>query len=95
MLAKCANPVCSATFRYLHEGKLYGIESKPVSFGRKSWADPEYTGKSHTLEYFWLCSSCCCAMRVQSDGIRGITLAPQREILPTVSAMEDSTPLAA
>ncbi len=22
MLAKCANPACSARFRYLHEGKL-------------------------------------------------------------------------
>ncbi len=95
MLAKCANPACSATFRYLHEGKLYAIESTAGSPRWKPHADPEYGSSVHTLEYFWLCSSCCCAMSVQSDGDHGITLVPKREILPIVSTTEDSTPMAA
>jgi hypothetical protein len=37
MLAKCANPACSATFHYLHEGKLFPVElrsdSAPVEWG--------------------------------------------------------------
>jgi hypothetical protein len=28
MLAKCANPACSATFRYFHEGRLFVFEPK-------------------------------------------------------------------
>jgi hypothetical protein len=26
MLSKCANPACSANFRYLHEGRLFHVE---------------------------------------------------------------------
>jgi hypothetical protein len=26
MLSKCANPKCSAAFRYLHDGKLFRME---------------------------------------------------------------------
>jgi len=35
MLSKCASPVCSTTFRYLHEGKLFLIDSNTASEGRK------------------------------------------------------------
>jgi hypothetical protein len=94
MLAKCANPACSATFRYLHEGELCAIESKAVSFGRKSRADPEYAFNSHTFEYFWLCSSCCRAMRVQVDGVHGVTVVRKRGA-PNASVMEESPPMAA
>jgi hypothetical protein len=31
MLAKCSNPACSATFHYLHEGKLFPIELRSDS----------------------------------------------------------------
>ncbi len=58
MLSKCANPACSTTFRYLHEGKLYLIDTKAFA-GRKPPADLKYAGKASTLEYVWLCSSCC------------------------------------
>ena len=94
MLAKCANPVCSATFRYLHEGKLFAIESKADSLKRGPPADPEYTGKSHSPQYFWLCSSCCSAMTVESDGDHGISVVRKRG-MPSISMMEDSTLMAA
>lgn len=33
MLSKCANPNCSHTFRYLHEGKLYLTNSRSRVMG--------------------------------------------------------------
>jgi hypothetical protein len=86
MLAKCANPACSAQFRYLHDGKLFAIESKGDTQKRGPPIDPEYAVRSYTREYFWLCSSCCCAMTIQSDGNHGITVIPKKQ---TVSATED------
>lgn len=66
MLAKCANPSCSAVFRHLQEGKLFRLETEitlasPVSFGA---GDP---GKT---EYFWLCSRCSktVTLRFGQDG---------------------------
>ncbi len=92
MLAKCANPACSAKFLYLHEGRLFAIASKVDPQKRGPPRDPEYTTRSSTLEYFWLCSSCCCAMTVQSDGDHGITLIRKRQ---TFLATEDRNPIAA
>ena len=95
MLAKCANPACSAAFHYFHEGKLFAIESSADSqrMGRPS--DPEYTGRPHSLQYFWLCSSCCCAMTVQSDRDRGVTVVHKRGVQPNISVMEDRAQMVA
>ncbi len=95
MLAKCANPACSATFRYLHEGKLFAIESKAESIRRGPPVDPEYIGKSSSPRYFWLCSSCCCAMTVQPDGDHGISLVVMKKVPIGVSGNENSTLLTA
>ena len=59
MLTKCANPACSATFRYLHEGRLFVFEPKRDAPQRGPPADLEDTGRSHSPQYFWLCFSCC------------------------------------
>ena len=95
MLAKCANPACSATFRYLHEGRLFAIEDNVVSAGGKSRADPEYLGESHTREYFWLCSSCCRVMTVQIDGDHKVTVVTKQGAPPNASVKEENAPLAA
>jgi hypothetical protein len=58
VLSKCANPACSSAFRYLHEGKLFLIESE---------AALQNPGKSRTIDYVWLCSSCCRSMTVHID----------------------------
>jgi hypothetical protein len=52
MLAKCANPSCSRSFRNLQEGRLFRLEADP---------DPSansYANDSTKVEYFWLCSRC-------------------------------------
>jgi hypothetical protein len=95
MLSKCANPACSATFRYFHEGRLFSIESRSDSPRRGPPADQEYTSNPHSLQYFWLCSSCCRAMTVQSDGDHGVTIVSKQGKLGNVSVIEDHAQMVA
>jgi hypothetical protein len=55
MLSKCANPNCSAPFRYLHEGRLFRVArpARDDGNGNGSWKKVP-----QQLEYFWLCDSC-------------------------------------
>ena len=63
MLSKCANPSCSTTFRYLHEGRLYVIDPRGALAGHK----PICSTKSGQLEYAWLCSSCSLYLTIRID----------------------------
>ena len=58
MVSKCANPACSAIFRYLHEGRLFHLA---VGYGT-----PEELAsyETPTLESFWLCAECSRKMTV-------------------------------
>jgi hypothetical protein len=66
MVAKCANPSCSASFRYLGEGRLFRLEADPAfsSPGKLNFGD------FSKAEYFWLCSRCSASMtlRLRQDG---------------------------
>lgn len=64
MLSKCANPVCSAKFRYLHEGRLYLIDYQAVFATRRMSITQPSAGNSNKFEYFWLCSFCCQEMKL-------------------------------
>jgi hypothetical protein len=52
MLSKCANPDCSETFRYLHQGKIFCLAPTPEV--------ETLTGELHLVlqERFWLCARC-------------------------------------
>ena len=66
MVATCANPSCSASFRYLQEGRLFRLEADP-----KSTSSVNAYASSHArMEYFWLCSRCSesMALRLGQDG---------------------------
>jgi hypothetical protein len=69
MLAKCANPLCSASFRSLAEGKLFRLETDRA-LG---------SSKSNRVEYFWLCHPCSSTLilRVSEDGTVGTVLLPE------------------
>ena len=54
MLAKCLNPICSQTFRYLSDGRIFHLEI-PIAGD---------TVTSRRREYFWLCDSCCAKFTV-------------------------------
>jgi hypothetical protein len=78
MLAKCANPACSAIFRTLQRGRLFRREGK----------SPD--GKP--AEYFWLCD--CCAskstLRLNRDG--GIRIWPVPD--PAANSSDEPDPVA-
>jgi len=51
MLAKCANPICGAHFRYLNQGRIYNVPIYGTDV--RSCAGPQ------RIEHFWLCAKCC------------------------------------
>lgn len=69
MLANCANPTCSASFRLLVKGRLFRLEADPV-LG---------SSKSSRMEYFWLCHRCSSTLtlRLREDGTVTTILLPK------------------
>jgi hypothetical protein len=54
MVSKCANPLCSAPFRTLKQGRLVVLHLRqPVIKGGLAGADVK------DFEPFWLCEECC------------------------------------
>jgi hypothetical protein len=51
VLSKCANPACLARFHYLHEGRIFKIETATV-------ASHSNSSPTRRIEYFWLCERC-------------------------------------
>jgi hypothetical protein len=58
MMIKCANPSCSRPFRYLHEGKLFRLDSSPPNGG----------GSFQHGEWFWLCNPCTSKVTLRVEG---------------------------
>jgi hypothetical protein len=69
MLVKCTNPSCSASFRYLRDGRLFRLELDPTLC----------SSKSNRVEYFWLCHRCSSEMtlRLREDGTVVTVLLPE------------------
>lgn len=67
MVAKCANPDCSAPFLYLREGKLFAIPRPGVSV------------RATSVEYFWLCGNCAGKLTIDSRQQGGVRLTPWSE----------------
>jgi hypothetical protein len=65
VVEKCVNPECSASFRYLREGRVFVTEvegdsrTRPGRFG-----------------YVWLCKSCCREMTVVVEKGQGMKVVP-------------------
>lgn len=68
MISKCANPECFATFRYLHEGKLFEFE---VRLFDELFVEPSSASHnekpSREIECFWLCDSCASTMTIVGE----------------------------
>jgi len=74
MLSKCANPACSTSFRYLHEGKVFRLERDP--------ARPDGTkNAAHHFEYFWLCPVCAAFLTVVYENAV-VRVQPLHQLLP-------------
>jgi hypothetical protein len=70
MVSKCANPGCFATFRYLHEGKLFVVGEHPTGGVRT------FPAARHGVRCFWLCSQCSRTLAVIYDTHDGMRLIP-------------------
>ncbi len=71
MLAKCANPSCTTSFRHLSDGRLYQMETGvggPQPVGEKK--------PLHKIEYFWLCNRCSMEMTLAYERGKGVVPVP-------------------
>jgi hypothetical protein len=86
MVARCANPGCAAPFLYLHQGKLFRMESD-VSFVSRNPGSPDPEGKkpARRVEYFWLCRDCAAEMTLVFKKGVGVTTKPLAPAQPAAS----------
>ena len=59
MLSKCANPRCAAVFQYLHDGKLFQVDTDRLG------PQPASEKAPRSVEYFWLCAQCAASSAVR------------------------------
>jgi len=65
MLSSCANPSCVRKFRYLHEGKLFLLQSSRNENTTSKRVD--FAGHVDHLHYAWLCDHCARVFEVVLD----------------------------
>lgn len=74
MVSKCLNPRCSATFRYMWQGRLFRIDFSEAS-RKNALAGGKMVisarSKANSIEHFWLCANCADTMTVElgDDGV--------------------------
>lgn len=69
MLSKCANPACAASFRYLHEGRIFTLIAGPEFAATHAVWD--HAAES-PVERYWLCNACAQTMTVCRDDHRAV-----------------------
>jgi hypothetical protein len=75
MVSKCANPECSETFKYLHQGKIFRLCPTPEAEVVAGTLDPSL------YERFWLCDKCSKEMKLIWDGTQiRFTALPREKI---------------
>lgn len=92
MTSKCANPGCSAAFRYFHEGKLFQFEVRlldelTISMHTASHSDQP----SREIERFWLCDSCSKRMTLVREPLthRVVIASFEDDVSETLAASSD------
>jgi hypothetical protein len=86
MLSKCANPGCPATFLYLHQGKLFRLDTTVEILGRTPVR--EMTKASRRIEFFWLCNQCAAELTLgykKETGIMVVPLTKELELAASAS----------
>ena len=68
MVSQCANPQCSAPFRYLRQGKLFLVEHRNKN-GNGNGNGSRTAGR---VEYFYLCSDCTSRMTLERELASGL-----------------------
>jgi hypothetical protein len=93
VLQKCANPVCAAQFRYLHQGWLFEVEIHHFeSLPGDSRAKPRNCDRH--VERWWLCEPCAVRVSLQFDPRLGLVMVSSvegsRQVVTT--AVQPSNP---
>jgi len=57
VLSECANPACLSRLHYLHEGRIFKVETGRIPSDRNG-------SPTHRIEYFWLCGRCAQTLTV-------------------------------
>jgi hypothetical protein len=75
MVSKCANPDCSASFRYFHAGKLFRMETAAGFDRRRTLGQDDSLNKPlRRVVFYWLCEDCAEKMTVVFDKESGISV---------------------
>jgi hypothetical protein len=79
MVSKCLNSGCSATFRYLGQGRLYCMDFAAwdrhnLLAGKK--VVTSIRSKVWPIEYFWLCERCAATMTIGLSDAGEVQLVP-------------------
>ena len=68
MVSKCANPKCMARMKYLHEGRLFVVQTRSSLRYWREKSDSFSAPPGKQIEYYWLCDSCADQMKVTAEG---------------------------
>ena len=87
MLSKCTNPECSATFLYLHRGRLFRVETFGREDRRRLLEDAiGATKPMRRIEFYWLCDDCAEKMTLSFDKKEGIVVRPRATVVERAAA---------
>ena len=81
MISKCANPECSAPFRYLRDGKLFRVDLDQLELQ----TERSVSNRWHRLEHFWLCGRCAATLTLVTEKGKGVTAVPLSQVLRKAS----------
>ena len=74
MVSKCSNPVCSASFLYLHHGKLFRFDAP----NGDQTADLDSPKPVRGIQFFWLCEVCVTKFTMVTDAGKGARMVALR-----------------
>ncbi len=86
MLSKCANPACSAPFRYLHEGRIFTALFDTRAGVR---AADGFEDSPRRVERYWLCDTCAHTMTLVLSGGRVVLRPVALPAMPSSAARGD------
>jgi len=95
MLSKCANPGCSASFRYFHQGQLFRWDTSGNGNGHPPEAEVFAKSSSRRLEFFWLCAECAPLMTLVCQKGTGVVTQPILRTKAAAAATSGASPRSA
>jgi hypothetical protein len=73
VLQKCANPICDTQFKYLHQGKLFEVETQYRDSSAGETGRAPRNGKGQA-ELYRLCERCAAQVVLRFDRSQGLVM---------------------